>query len=264
MVPPHRRRSIYRLIHRGRYRALRRAVFQTPKGTISLRRCDELRAIFVHTPKTAGISVALSIFGERPGHHMAADYLAIFGRRTFASYFTFTFVRNPWDRLLSAYTFLARGGWDENDRAWSARHLSPYRDFADFVRRGLDRPEIQGYTHFIPQHEYVCDMHGRVLVKYVGYFETISRDFRAIGRRIGIEAELSFTNRGADTDYREAYDHETRAIVARVYARDIEIFGYDFDGIVSRVASDAHETDSHMTTDMPAGPNHGSRSESVS
>lgn len=235
LVSPARRKAIYRLLHASDYRALRTAVFESTKGTFSLRRCDQLRAIFVHTPKAAGTSIALSIFGELPYHYMAADYLAIFGRSTFEAYFTFTFVRNPWDRLYSAYTFLSRGGWDDKDKAWAAEHLAPYRDFADFVRRGLERPEVQAFMHFIPQHEFVCDRRGRVLVKHVGYFETIADDFRAICRRIGVDAELAHTNRSTEADYRGAYDDETRAIVARVYARDIAIFGYGFDGIVSRV-----------------------------
>lgn len=235
LVPPWRRRAVYRWLNARWYRALRKAVFHSPKGTFSLRRCDDLRSIFVHVPKAAGTSVALSIFGELPYHYMAADYLAIFGRRTYEAYFTFTFVRNPWDRLYSAYTFLSRGGWDDKDKSWAAQHLTPYRDFPDFVRRGLGRPEIQAFMHFIPQHEFVCDRRRRVLVDYVGYFETIADDFRAICRRIGVDAELAHTNRSTEADYRGAYDDETRAIVARVYASDITIFGYGFDGIVSRV-----------------------------
>lgn len=236
LVPTARRKDLHRWLHAGEYRALRTAVFPSPKGTFSLRRCDDLRAIFVHTPKAAGTSVALSIFGELPYHYMAADYIAIFGRRTFEAYFTFTFVRNPWDRLYSAYTFLSRGGWDEKDKAWAAEHLSPYRDFADFVRRGLERPEIQAFMHFIPQHEFVCDRRGRVLVKHVGYFETIADDYRIISRRIGVDADLAHTNRSTEADYRGRYDDETRHIVGKVYARDIALFGYDFDGVRSRIS----------------------------
>lgn len=235
VVSPTQRKAIHRLLRANEYRALRTAVFESPKGTFSLRRCDQLRAIFVHTPKAAGTSIALSIFGELPYHYMAADYLAIFGRSTFEAYLTFTFVRNPWDRLYSAYTYLSRGGWDDKDKAWAAEHLAPYRDFADFVRQGLERPEIQAFMHFIPQHEFVCDRRGRVLVKHVGYFETIADDFRTICGRIGVDAALAHTNRSTEADYRGHYDEQTRAIVARVYARDIAIFGYDFDGIVSRV-----------------------------
>jgi hypothetical protein len=235
-VAPSRRKAIYRILHAAEYRALRTAVFPSPKGTFSLRRCDELRTIFVHTPKAAGTSVALSIFGELPYHYTAADYLTIFGRETFTRYFTFTFVRNPWDRVYSAYTYLKRGGWDEKDRAWTSQHLSPYRDFADFVHNGLRQPAVQQFMHFVPQHEFICDQRERILVDYVGYFETITEDFAEICRRIGIEATLAHTNRSTERTYHTVYDNNMRQIVGQVYARDIRIFRYDFDKVAARVA----------------------------
>lgn len=234
LVPRPRRQELYRFLHRGRYRRLRTAVYPSAKGTYSLRHFDTLRAIFVHTPKAAGTSLALSIFGELPDHYTAADYIAVFGRRTFDAYFKFSFVRNPWDRLYSAYNFLRKGGWDEKDRAWSNLHLGGFSDFGDFVTRGLRRDEILTFTHFIPQHEFVCDRHGRLLVDYLGYFETIEDDYREICRRIGVESALAHTNRSTDFDYRSHYTDATRAIVAEVYRRDIEVFGYSFDGIHQR------------------------------
>jgi hypothetical protein len=234
LVPADRRKAVYRWLHTGEYRRLRTAVFASPKGTFSLRRCDELRTIFVHTPKAAGTSVALSIFGELPYHYTAADYIAIFGRRTFEEYFTFSFVRNPWDRVYSAYMYLARGGWDEHDRAWSTQHIAPYADFGDFVVRGLRQPVVREFMHFVPQRDFVCDRRGRILVDYLGYFETIGADFAEICRRIGSSATLTHTNRSTEADYRAAYSAETRGIVGEMYARDIAIFGYDFEGVRSR------------------------------
>lgn len=229
-----RRMMVHRWIHAEGFRSLRSAVRPSAKGTFSLRRCDELRTIFVHTPKAAGTSIALSIFGELPYHHTVQDYYVIFGRSTFDEYFTFTFVRNPWDRVFSAYNYLTKGGWDEKDKAWSERHLSKYRDFGDFVRRGLARREVQRFMHFRPQHEFVCDRRGAVAVNFVGYFESVGHDFRKICDHIGIEATLAHVNESSTRDYRMAYDDDTRAVVAGIYERDIHLFGYSFDGIISR------------------------------
>lgn len=235
VVPAPRRRDMYRALHPREFSALRTAVFPSPKGTFALRRCDELHAIFVHTPKAAGTSIALSIFGELPYHYQAADYIAIFGRETFNRYFTFSFVRNPWDRLYSAYTFLRQGGWDDRDRQWAACHLAHYTDFTDFVVNGLQRRTVREFMHFIPQYQFVCDRRGRLLVDYLGYFETIDADFLQICRHIGIERSLEHTNRSTEKDYRTMYTPQTQAIVNDVYLRDVEYFGYRFDGIDRRL-----------------------------
>ncbi len=234
LVPAPHRRAIYRALYPGEFRALRTAVHPSPKGTFSLRKYDELQTIFVHTPKAAGTSVALSIFGELPYHHTALDYRAIFGRQTFAAYFKFSFVRNPWDRVLSAYEYLLRGGWNTKDTDWAEKHLRHYSSFEDFVLHGLRLPAVQRFMHFRAQNEFVCDLWGRFLVDYLGYFETISADFEAISKRVGVSGTLAHENRAVNKDYRAAYTSEMRKIVGETYARDIRLFGYSFDGIRNR------------------------------
>jgi hypothetical protein len=234
LVPAVHRRALHRILHAEEFRRIRSAVHPSPKGTFALRNCDARRAIFVHTPKAAGTSIALSVFGELPYHYTAADYVAIFGRATYEAYFTFSFVRNPWDRLVSAYQYLRNGGWDARDELWSRQHLSPYTDFADFVRRGLRTREVLSFMHFRPQVEFVCDWRGRIAVDHLGYFETIDADFAVVCTHLGVAVPLAHTNRSTERDYRVHYDEETRGIVARVYARDIRTFGYAFDGIARR------------------------------
>ncbi len=91
----------------------------------------------MHIPKTAGISVAESLFGYLPYHYTLSDYKLIYGRRTFRQYFKFAFVRNPFDRLFSAYRFLMKGGWNEGDRRWAEENIARYDSFAEFVERWL-------------------------------------------------------------------------------------------------------------------------------
>lgn len=235
LVSQRARKAVYRKLHLEEFRAKRYAVYPSEKGTFALRGFDRLRSIFVHTPKAAGTSVALSIFGELPYHYTAEDYIAIFGRKTFHSYFSFTFVRNPWDRVYSAYRYLHGGGWDEKDREWASQFIAPYASFREFILKGLRKRDVQNFMHFRPQVEFVCNWRSKVLVNYVGYFETISEDFEKIVERIGIEASLGVKNRSTDGEYQTAFDSECLKVVGRVYAKDIATFGYRFDGIERRL-----------------------------
>ena len=70
---------------------------------------DEKKCIFFHIPKTAGISLVKALFGDLDwGHRDVNYYINVFDKKRFNDYFKFTFVRNPYDRLFSAYSFLKK------------------------------------------------------------------------------------------------------------------------------------------------------------
>jgi hypothetical protein len=185
------------------------------------------RAIFVHIPKTAGSSVAQALSGGS-GHVPYFEYERV-NPRKFKQFFKFAFVRNPWDRLVSTYFFLKNGGVNEMDRRFAAENLSGYDTFAAFVEGWLSAENVWSWVHFKPQHYFICDADLRVRMDFVGRMESIDRDFSTICERLGVAAELKWTNRGDHGPYREYYTHDLRERVAAVYADDIASFGYQFD-----------------------------------
>lgn len=191
------------------------------------------RCIFVHIPKAAGISVGYALFGRHTGNHATvADYQLAFSRQEFEQFFTFTFVRNPWDRLVSAYHFLKNGGRNENDRRWAEANLAGFDGFEDFVRGWVNRRNIHTALHFMPQCRFIT-LPGRAgpQVDFVGSLENIEADFARVCQRLGCAAELTCDNRtaGRQGDYRSYYDDRTREIVAGAYREDLDLLGYDFE-----------------------------------
>lgn len=234
LLPHETRLWLHKLRHLRDYQQLRSNVYPSAKGDFSLKPFDEHRCIFVHITKTAGTSVAQSLFGYLPYHYTAIDYRVIFGRRDFNRYFKFAFVRNPWDRLYSAFRYLKAGGWDDNDKLWAEHHLAPFSDFKVFVKEWLSEDTIELHRHFWPQHRFICDATSRILIDYLGYFETLQEDFAAIQKRLAIKADLGSQNINPGGSYRDAYDPDTRQLVADIYSRDIALFGYDFDRVRDR------------------------------
>jgi hypothetical protein len=191
---------------------------------------DRHRCIFVHVPKTAGISVIHSLFGAYiGGHRTAAEYRRIY-RSDFDRFLTFAFVRDPWSRLSSAFRFLKRGGVNELDTAWAAEHLAPYETLDQFVLGWLTDEAVRaGSPHFRPQGHFLCDRRGRVLIDFVGRFERLEEDFSTVCRRLGLERELGSQNRGVPADQEEELSTEAREIVRRVYEADFRLFDYPLD-----------------------------------
>jgi len=137
----------------------------------------------------------------------------------FASLFKFAFVRNPWDRLVSRYAFLLRS----TDHP---RHslISGMKDFSDYVAWEISRGKMF-------QHTYVTDARGELLVDFIGYYERLQEDFAKVCVRLGVRAELPRANTSSHRDYRTYYTPATRELVAKHFQRDIELFGYTFDGL---------------------------------
>lgn len=193
---------------------------------------DEHRTIFVHIPKCAGVSVCMSLFGSLAGGHTdVRTYEIVFSPGDFRRYFKFTIVRNPWDRLLSAFQFLKNEGMNEDDRRWAAEHLSGYDDFESFVLGWLSPENIRRGIHFRPQRDFITDHRDRIPLDYIGYFENLESDFTQIATRLGVTAALPRLNetRSRTHDYCSSYSDAMRNKVADVYAADITALGYTFD-----------------------------------
>ena len=185
--------------------------------------------MFVHIPKCAGTSVRRSLFGRDGGHRPLEIFRTMVPQQAFDQSFKFTFVRNPWDRLVSAFFFLKKSDLERNQR-FNRRNLSAFNDFDSFVRQWLTRKSIWSFTHFLPQCHFIC-VDRRLGVDFVGFYENLAEDFAIVARKIGRPTALRDENRlgGRAKDYRQYYNDETRNIVAEVYAEDIALLGYSFD-----------------------------------
>ncbi|ADI14736.1 sulfotransferase family 2 domain-containing protein [Truepera radiovictrix] len=224
------RRNAARVAFPRRYAALQR--LRSPEAGGALAPFFRHRCLFIHVPKAAGLSVGKGLFGAATGHHRTvAGYQLLLSRSEFEAFFKFAFVRNPWDRLASAFFFLKSGGLHDTDARWAAEHLAPYATFEAFVTGWVNRHNVHSWVHFRPQHHYLC-LPGRreLLLDFVGFFENLASDYELIRARLGTGEPLPAENvTRARRDFRELYTPEMREIVARVYREDIALLGYTFD-----------------------------------
>ncbi len=203
---------------------------------------------FIHVPKTAGASIhsALWIHSDMVDDYWANRCLARMGIRVnhhapwplkkfrthtpaailqrelpadaFESLFKFAFVRNPWDLLVSSYHYML--AHPSHHRRGLTRRLRSFEAYVDYeIRRGK-----------MSQASMLTNRDGKLLVDFVGRFESLRSDFAYACRRIGLEAALPRANTTHHHDYRNYYDDRLADAVGRFFAEDVERFGYDFAG----------------------------------
>lgn len=212
-----------------------------------------LKAIFVHIPKTAGTSIEAVLgmhrdkhdIGLRPYYNQVLDYEHLYGGplqhltaaairqimnddARFNSYFKFTVVRNPWDRLVSALAWTDQK-WVRREELDAAQFDAQVRQVhAAFVaaQAGGDWSVLPQYLH--PQCAFVWNAQRRSMVDFVARYEDLQAGWNVIRRRLGVEAELPVRMKSHHRDFRHYYTPETRRLVAEMYALDVRTFQYEF------------------------------------
>ena len=102
------------------------------------------------------------------------------------------------------------------------------RDPKGTMRRMLDQPPLHNIL-FQPQHGQVTGPDGNLLTNHVGRVEQMQQSYDEICEAIGIPtAQLEQVNASSRRDYREYYDQPLIDGVAKLYARDLELFDYQF------------------------------------
>jgi hypothetical protein len=157
---------------------------------------------------------------EFPEHVSAKTVRSCLPSEIYAEMFKFAFVRNPWDRLVSRYSYLLK-----NEKHPRHHLVKAMKGFDEYVRWEIGR----GSRTF--QYPFVADSAGKLIVDFVGYFERLNEDFTKICGRLGVAAELPRANASSHRDYRTFYTPELRDLVGREFQRDVQLFGYTFDGL---------------------------------
>lgn len=213
------------------------------------------KVIFLHIPKTGGTSIEAlleiksspeNLFWQgyradvlAPQHLTYAELKAKIKPEIFNEYFKFAFVRNPWERLVSTYFWNNRGHKTFEsfvhflDKLFTEYHtdLEPPAAANGTTQRADGKKSLFTFPHFrdhfaahyLPQHLYI----GPDVTVY--RFENFAEENRKICQQLEIKERQIHHNPTRHQHYSTYYTEETKQIVARIYAVDIELFGYQFE-----------------------------------
>lgn len=158
---------------------------------------------------------------------------------SYPEYDTFTFVRNPWDRLVSCYrdkmetgSVLEQGRRsDPSTRALRlGKEFEREMTFEQFVETVAQIPDRRANRHFRSQHTFITDRRKRLIPSFLGRFENLEDDFATAMKKIGAPdtVRLPRVRSSGSYDFRDYYTEKLRRTVAERYVNDIRLLGYSF------------------------------------
>lgn len=205
------------------------------------------KAIYIHIPKTGGSAVKHAILqalgyttsfttdSKRPTkvkkefsltgpqkHRQLVQVIKDLPNEQVNQYYKFTFIRNPWDRMVSEFH------WRQqiyNDRK------PPPVDFKQFIHEIERMQASKTYffrSHIQTQKSFVVDTAGVVALDDIFRLETITTDIKVVSAKLDLPLQIKRYNTSTHRDYREYYNKETKQVINKLYRDDIETFGYTF------------------------------------
>lgn len=195
---------------------------------------DRYKCIFLHVPKGAGTSVKKALGlpgrGHPPWNWFAEKYPVLWQQ-----YLKFTVVRNPWDRLVSAYVYATM-----KESYWHGEQRGLHPDYALLSGCSFDecceillheRGRLR-HESWYPQHLWIARQANgcfEPMVDMVLRYEQLEQDFRQLCERLGAGSlDMPHINASGRAGYRDYYTDNTREIAARLYDVDIALFNYRF------------------------------------
>ena len=167
----------------------------------------------------------MALYGKSLGHIYASD-IARYASEEFARLPSFSIVREPFARFLSAVRYLQLNLDTVRGAPGLPPDLSLLNDPARVFHEWLAHADIGRVNYiFRPQHRYVCDPHGKILPQFVGRFEELDKAMREVSSWIGREIELPVVN-VSRAKLPSSVPASLRDEVRRFYARDVETFLY--------------------------------------
>tara|TARA_Y100001970_G_scaffold121062_1_gene150104 strand:- start:431 stop:1129 length:699 start_codon:yes stop_codon:yes gene_type:complete len=223
--------------------------------------------IFIHIPKTGGGSIekSLGIFGEDNNGSLNPNLNILYGKKNnkllqhltiseikgiknkeYKTYKKITFVRNPFDKLLSEYFWrIQRYGKNKIDfKYFLMEEAIPRKNKINTYVKNFYKDEkiISSMDiHYMEQYKFLIN-NNNLDVDSIGKFEDFESDFKKLFNK----KLLNYKINKSKVDYfyylskkflpkfikkrlyRKFYDNDSRKLVEEEYKKDLDLFNYNF------------------------------------
>lgn len=179
----------------------------------------EKKFVFVHINRTAGTSIGRNLQGNYKVNH--ATIFRYMEKHDLNNYFKFSFVRNPFDKMVSEYFCHMK----VKDLPYIINN--PNLSFKEFIIR-----RFKSHLRFASdQINWIGKKENgeyKLYVDFIGRYENLKDDFKKVCDKINIKYNLEHVNLVKRDNYRKYYNDETRQLVEILFEEDIRYFNYEF------------------------------------
>jgi hypothetical protein len=206
------------------------------------------RFIYYRVPKSANSSIMYNLIAHDPhqnfdlqdytsgwakkhAYYKPKDYGIKGARRILQDHFLFTFVRNPYDRVLSAYLDKITQPHKQRKIAkFLGKPLDTKIEFSNFIEY-LMKGGLFGNIHWAPQSSFLPP---NDYFHFIGYVESLEENLQELLPRLFPElSSMNFQNESknitrASTRRDEYYTSELMQYVRKLYHTDFIRFHYDY------------------------------------
>jgi len=234
------------------------------------------KLIYFHIPKCAGVSVRRAIGIDKSTHPFphknVSTALAIDVRYTtnddiYNSYHKFSIVRNPFERMVSLYSFRKKQGdlyihanlfdtnlgpdgteWDFNRwikspvmkgttdegiaRMCSDAYFNSYWVYKSKDKGFMGRNYLRSHLEYLNQVDFLSNplTGGRLMTDTILRQENLNEEWDAMFKKLGYTPpKLPQRNTSEHKHYSHYYDDESIWLVSKMFNKDLKFFGYEFE-----------------------------------
>lgn len=152
------------------------------------------------------------------GHISAKQISTVLPAAQWSSYLKLAFVRNPYDRFVSACAFLNRGSptFSKSSTEW--------------MKVAMTRPQFRERVLIRPQVDQLMGLNNELAMDFIGRYETLQESLDYLLSKLSLPStQLKVRNSSKHAHYSEYYDDDLREQVSEFYEDDLRHFRYSFD-----------------------------------
>jgi len=185
--------------------------------------------IFLHIPRTGGSIIENFLQNKYQMNYFGADNFGLSMQHytldnilklnpDLNKSYKFTFIRNPFDRILSSYL------------NWTINNTPNFDDYIDMVKNVVDNKlylhtafiNTNDISHYIPQSIMINNND----IDFIGRFENYDTDVKELCKQLNIDCNITITKRNAN--YKHYYSERNKKIIEEIYDDDLKLYNYSF------------------------------------
>ena len=187
----------------------------------------EKEILFIHIPKSGGTSIASALIGKPSGHPYLYQYY-LSNKEYTKKFYKFCVVRNPYDRLVSAYAHISQRECNPEFKIlFKELNINSFDDLIS----NLDNPKnyrklTNKIVHFRSQNEMIH--HKKIKMDDVFKFENFDLIEEVLNKKLSRKIKLEKLNSSPRNEYQNYYNKYSISVAKKIYKKDLEMFGYSF------------------------------------